>query len=211
MPSTTGKCRRLGRRQPVLAEPPPSPWIKAKPSPRVRDGGSATHRSSAASGPMRLRSGFKSTAQIDTMIDLALTGNYNAIVPEILAFQDTAAVDTAAYWDSDIVPMPATSSARIDPLAYLVQQAHANGLEVHPWLVAFRVLTWPPSGNARSPPIRMADDAAPGMNTDRESRQLLYLRRRSPARSLPDEHRPRAVRQLRDRCIHWDYIRYTQH
>ena len=32
--------------------------------------------------------GFKSQSQIDDMIDRALIGNYNAIVPEVLAYQD---------------------------------------------------------------------------------------------------------------------------
>ncbi|MFH0979929.1 MAG: family 10 glycosylhydrolase [Planctomycetota bacterium] len=95
--------------------------------------------------------GFKSTAEIDTMINWALTGNYNAIIPEILAYQDVSDTNSGhgAYWNSNIVPKAHDIVGGIDPLAELVQRAHAVGIEVHPWVVTLRVsLAWPPAGNA---------------------------------------------------------------
>ncbi|MFH0979930.1 MAG: family 10 glycosylhydrolase [Planctomycetota bacterium] len=93
--------------------------------------------------------GFKSTSQIDTLVSRAVTGRYNAIFAEVLAYQDTGSGGHGAYWNSAIVPKATDISGGIDPLAYLVQQAHASGLEVHAWLVPYRVSTsWPPNGNA---------------------------------------------------------------
>ncbi len=93
--------------------------------------------------------GFKSTADIDAMIMLARIGNYNAVIPEVLVYRDTAESGHGAYWNSSIVPKAGDIIGDIDPLAYLVQQAHANGIEVHPWVVPYLACSvWPPSGNA---------------------------------------------------------------
>ena len=94
--------------------------------------------------------GFKSTAEIDAMIAWALAGHYNAIVPEILAYQDVSDTESGhgAYWNSSLLPKAHDIIGGIDPLAYVIEQAHAVGLEVHPWVVTLRVsLTWPPAGN----------------------------------------------------------------
>ncbi|MFH1747166.1 MAG: family 10 glycosylhydrolase [Planctomycetota bacterium] len=94
-------------------------------------------------------SGFKSTSQIDLMVARAQTGNYNAIIAEVLAYHDTGSGGHGAYWNSDIVPKATDISGDIDPLAYLVSRAHAVGIEVHAWIVPYRVCTsWPPNGNS---------------------------------------------------------------
>jgi uncharacterized lipoprotein YddW (UPF0748 family) len=93
--------------------------------------------------------GFKSTAQIDAMVSAALTGNHNAIIVEVLAYHDNASAGHGAYWNSTIVPRAPDIVGGIDPLARVVQQAHANGIEVHAWLVPYRAAwLWPPGGNA---------------------------------------------------------------
>ncbi len=157
--------------------------------------------------------GFKSTAQIDTMINWALAGNYNAIVPEVLAYHDTGASAHGAYWDSNIVPMASDIVGGIDPLAYLVQQAHAHGLEVHCWLVAFRVsATWPPAGNATvaaHPEWLMTPRA--GMGTIATVGGYYTFDAGSPG---VQSYLMSIVRELCNNYeidgIHWDYIRYTQ-
>lgn len=157
-------------------------------------------------------SGFKSTTQIDTMIDLALAGNYNAIVPEVLAFHDNASNSHGAYWNSNIVPKANDISGGIDPLAYLVQQAHANGLEVHCWLVAFRVCsTWPPAGNATvaaHPEWLMVPKASMGTVAKVTSYYTF-----DPGSPHVQEYLMSIVRELCTNYeidgIHWDYIRYT--
>lgn len=95
--------------------------------------------------------GFKSTAEINTMVSRALSGNYNVIIAEVLAYQDTGASGHGRYWNSvsSTVPRASDISGGFDPLAYLVGQAHASGIEVYAWIVPYRVSTsWPPSGNS---------------------------------------------------------------
>ncbi len=159
--------------------------------------------------------GFKSAAEIDAMIARALEGNYNAILPEVLAFQDTGAGGHGAYWDSAIVPRASDISggSGFDPLAYLVQQAHANGLEVHPWLVTYRVSSsWPPAGNATlsaHPEWLMVSsgDMGGGPATINGYYTL------DPGSPDVQEYLISIVRELVSNYdidgIHWDYIRYT--
>lgn len=157
--------------------------------------------------------GFKSAAEIDAMINWALVGNYNAIIPEVLAFHDTGGSAHGAYWNSSIVPKAGDIVGGIDPLAYLVQQAHAAGLEVHCWLVAFRVSsTWPPSGNptvAAHPEWLMVPSAAIG--TLAKVGSYYTFDAGSPG---VQDYLMSIVRELVTSYdidgVHWDYIRYTQ-
>ena len=97
-------------------------------------------------------SGFKSTSEINTMVSRAAQGNYNAIFAEVLAYHDRGSSGHGAYWNSSILPKAADISGSFDPLAYLVTQAHAAGIEVHAWIVPYRVSTnWPPSYNTILP------------------------------------------------------------
>ncbi|MFH1745643.1 MAG: family 10 glycosylhydrolase [Planctomycetota bacterium] len=157
--------------------------------------------------------GFKSQSEIDDMVARAVEGNYNAILPEVLAFQDTGANGHGSYWDSDIVPRASDIIGSFDPLAYLVEQAHANNIEVHPWLVAFRVCSsWPPAGNAlvaAHPEWLMVvrDDMGGG------PAQVNSYYTFDPGSPDVQEYLMSIVRELVDNYeidgIHWDYIRYT--
>ena len=158
--------------------------------------------------------GFKSEAEIDTMVSWALAGNYNAIIPEILAFHDTGGSGHGAYWDSSIVPQASDISGGIDPLEYLIAQAHANGLEVHPWLVAFRVCSsWPPYGNSAvgaHPEWLMVPSADMGGGAAPIGSYYTF----DPGSPDVQEYLMSIVRELVSSYeidgIHWDYIRYTQ-
>ncbi len=159
--------------------------------------------------------GFKSAADIDDMIARALIGNYNAIVPEVLAYQDYSNTYSGhgAYWDSDIVPMAHDIAGGIDPLAYMVAQAHANGIEVHPWLVSFRVSTsWPPAGNeilSDHPEWLMVPRGDIGGGPATVSGKYTL----DPGSPDVQEYLMSIVRELVTNYeidgIHWDYIRYT--
>ena len=93
--------------------------------------------------------GFKSESQIQDMVARAGAGNYNALIVEVLAFHDRTGSGHGAYWDSSIVPRATDVSGGIDPLQRVIDVAHAAGLEVHAWLVPYRVCSsWPPSGNS---------------------------------------------------------------
>ncbi|MBN1490858.1 MAG: family 10 glycosylhydrolase [Phycisphaerae bacterium] len=158
--------------------------------------------------------GFKSQAEIDTMIARALTGRYNAIVAEVLAYQDTSGGGHGAYWHSSIVPWAAEVNVGFDPLAYLCQQAHAAGLEVHAWLVTYRVsMSWPPAGNttiAAHPEWIMVPQAAMGGGpVTIEGKYVL-----DPGSPDVQEYLVSIVRELVSNYpidgINFDYIRYTQ-
>lgn len=99
---------------------------------------------------MRSTRGYKSQAQVDVLVSRCVAGRYNAIVAEVLAYHDNTGGGHGAYWNSSIVPKAADiSPPTFNPLSYLCQQAHANGIEVHAWLVTYRACTvWPPSGNS---------------------------------------------------------------
>lgn len=156
--------------------------------------------------------GMQNAAQVDQMISLAVQGNYNAIVPEVLAYHDNQVGSHGAYWRSNIVPRSIYVTSSFDPLGYMVQQAHAHGLEVHCWLVAFRVSSvWPPAGNAflaghpewlKVPLASMGTVAPVGSYYEFD-----------PGSPGVQDYLASIVRELATDYeidgIHWDYIRYT--
>ena len=100
-------------------------------------------------------SGMGSQSEVNTMISKLVAGRYNAVIVQVLAYMDNAGgASHGAHWKSSIIPWSSRTTASFDPLGYLCQQAHANGIEVHAWLGGsgggmYRVSTaWPPSGNA---------------------------------------------------------------
>ena len=157
--------------------------------------------------------GYKGTAQIDTMISMAVAGNYNAVIPEVLAYHDNVGSGHGAYWNSSIVPKAHDIVGDFDPLEYMVTQAHANGLEVHPWLVAFRVSTsWPPAGNAiltAHPEWLMVPRGDIGGGPAPVDGKYTL----DPGSPDAQEYLMSIVRELVTNYevdgIHWDYIRYT--
>lgn len=158
--------------------------------------------------------GFKSTSQINSLVSRAVQGNYNVIIPEVLAYQDNSGSGHGAYWNSDIVPKATDISGGIDPLAYLVQQAHAQGIEVHAWLVTYRVCTsWPPSGNstvAAHPEWLMVPSTQIGGGPARIGSAYTF----DPGSPDVQEYLMSIVQELVTNYdidgINWDYIRYTQ-
>ena len=89
------------------------------------------------------------------MVSKLVAGKYNAVIVQVLAYMDHGTNAThGAYWKSSILPWSSYVTASFDPLAYLCQQAHANGIQVHAWMggsggAMYRVsLLWPPPANA---------------------------------------------------------------
>ncbi len=158
--------------------------------------------------------GYKSAAQIDALVGRAVEGRYNAIFPEVLAYQDSGSSAHGAYWDSAIVPMATDIQGGIDPLAYLVQQAHAQGIEVHAWLTTLRVSgSWPPANNptlAAHPEWIMVAQA--DMNTGPQLIGSDYTL--DPGSPDVQEYLISIVRELVSNYeldgIHWDRVRYEQ-
>jgi uncharacterized lipoprotein YddW (UPF0748 family) len=63
---------------------------------------------------------------IDTLVTRCRQAGLNTIIPDIL-------VRNTFLARSDLMPMAASIPDEFDPLAYLIERAHAAGLEVHPW------------------------------------------------------------------------------
>ncbi|MDB6029436.1 MAG: hypothetical protein JWM68_5659 [Verrucomicrobiales bacterium] len=97
--------------------------------------------------------GLTSQADVNTMVSTLVSGNYNAVVVQVEGYMDNSSASHGAHWKSAILPWSSRVTAGFDPLAYLCQQAHASGIEVHAWLGGsaasmYRVSnTWPPTGN----------------------------------------------------------------
>ncbi len=159
--------------------------------------------------------GFKSTSEIDTMIARAHTGNYNAIIAEVMAYQDSGTGAHGAYWNSSIIPKATDfSPSSLDPLTYLCQQAHAQNppIEVHAWLVTYRVCTaWPPANNSliQSKWIMVPQGNMGGGPATISGKYVL-----DPGSPDVQEYLVSIVRELVTNYpidgINWDYIRYEQ-
>ncbi|MDB6124954.1 MAG: hypothetical protein JWQ71_3947 [Pedosphaera sp.] len=98
--------------------------------------------------------GMSSTTEVDNMVSTLVSGHYNVVIVQVLGYMDNAVgASHGAHWKSNILPWSSRVKSTFDPLAYLCQQAHANGIEVHAWLggsgaAMYRVSTsFPPAGN----------------------------------------------------------------
>ncbi len=158
--------------------------------------------------------GFKSTTQINSLISRALAGNYNVIIAEVLAYHDNGSSGHGAYWNSSIVPKATDISGGIDPLAVLVTQAHANGIEVQAWIVPYRASTsWPPNNNTQltaHPEWLMVEQA----DMDGGPATIGGKYTLDPGSPDVQEYLVSIVRELVQNYaidgINLDYIRYTQ-
>lgn len=90
--------------------------------------------------------GAHSQADLDNIVARAVEGNYNVINFMVLWVHDPGAAAHGAYWNSSIVPRTTGFADPIDPLAYLVQQAHGVGIKVHVRVIPYVAsVTWPPN------------------------------------------------------------------
>ena len=88
--------------------------------------------------------GILSASQITTMVDTLSQAKYNVVIPEIRKAGD-------AYYNSAYEPRATNiiDPLPFDPLQDLIDKAHAAGVEVHGWLVAYRIWS---SGFGTPPP-----------------------------------------------------------
>ena len=84
--------------------------------------------------------GLKTRQQIDEMVETARAGSLNALVVQVRRRGNT-------YYPSAIDPWAPDADPGFDALAYLVERAHAAGLEVHAWATTLAIwnLDTPPA------------------------------------------------------------------
>lgn len=88
-------------------------------------------------GPMPSRAVWVSKAQFNTpetadaFIAQAKAANINVLVPNVYGHG-------SVMYESDEFPMPESVPEGFDPLAYLIENVHAEGMEVHPWFSVVR-------------------------------------------------------------------------
>jgi uncharacterized lipoprotein YddW (UPF0748 family) len=76
--------------------------------------------------------GIKSQSQIDELIETAQAGSFNAVAVQVRRRGDT-------YYPSAIDPWAPDATPGFDALAYLIQRAHAAGIEVHAWATTLAI------------------------------------------------------------------------
>src|SRR5262245_7363697 len=73
--------------------------------------------------------GMGSSNEVNTMVSTLASGHYNALIVQVLGYMDnTGANSHGAHWKSSILPWSPRVKSNFDPLTYLCQQAHANGI-----------------------------------------------------------------------------------
>lgn len=83
--------------------------------------------------------GFFTSQEVDATIAAAKKAGINALFIEVRKVAD-------AYYDSKIEPRGKQVPAGFDPLAYTIKKAHAEGIQVHAWVVVYRAWTGAKSG-----------------------------------------------------------------
>ncbi|MGC9335692.1 MAG: family 10 glycosylhydrolase, partial [Anaerolineae bacterium] len=76
--------------------------------------------------------GIKNRRQIDELIETANAGSFNALVVQVRRRGDT-------YYPSAIDPWAPDANPNFDALAYLIDRAHAAGIEVHAWATTLAI------------------------------------------------------------------------
>jgi uncharacterized lipoprotein YddW (UPF0748 family) len=80
--------------------------------------------------------GIKSPQQIDDLVETARAGNFNALMVQVRRRGNT-------YFPSTIDPWAPDASPGFDALQYLIERAHAAGIEVHAWATTLAIWNTP--------------------------------------------------------------------
>ena len=106
--------------------------------------------------------GFKNHNEVTEMVNSARSANFNALIVQVRKRGD-------AYYNSSIEPRAADIAPDYDPLADIIREAHAAGLEVHAWLAVYEV-----SHQVYSPaPTHIARAHPEWLMSDREGKTTL--------------------------------------
>lgn len=147
--------------------------------------------------------GMHTPDEIDRTIDAARTAGLNALVIEVRKAGE-------AYYDSEIEPKGPEVPVGFDPLAYTIEKCHAQGMQVHAWLVVYRV--WKGETMPADPKHVLA--AHPDWRTisfdgKTEAEEGVYL---DPGIPEYRDHFAAVCADIASRYavdgIHYDYVRY---
>ncbi len=149
--------------------------------------------------------GILSPSQVTALVNTAKTHHYNVIIPEVRKAGD-------AYYNSAYEPRASNilQPAPWDPLADLITKAHAEGIEVHAWIVTYRIwrTAWndPPSYHLWAQHPEWAMMSSTGGNNDGSS---YYL---DPGIPQVQDYVCKVVKDIVTKYdvdgINFDYIRY---
>lgn len=102
--------------------------------------------------------GYRNHPQVDELVANVLRANANTIVVQMRRHGDS-------WYNNSIEPRAADSrlapASEFDPLAYLIDRAHANGIKVHAWMVV--TVTCRPSDPLRGHPQHVCTSHGPGV------------------------------------------------
>ena len=133
---------------------------------------------------------------IDQVLARVERGHFNAIFVEVFVYG-------YAYYESDILEKYPDIAPGYNPLAYIIEQAHGRGIEVHAWLIA-----GPVGGGRRgpSPILSQNPDWAMVSLDDENSSWLNY--NRPDVRQFIGDIAVELVQEYDLDGIHFDYTRY---
>jgi uncharacterized lipoprotein YddW (UPF0748 family) len=74
--------------------------------------------------------GIKTPEEAEKLVETAKSANFNALLVQVRKRGDV-------YYASDIEPRASDIAPGFDPLAFLLEKAHAAGIQVHAWVVVY--------------------------------------------------------------------------
>lgn len=147
--------------------------------------------------------GMYTAEEIDRTLDAARTAGLNALIIEVRKVGD-------AYYSSEIEPKGPEVPEGFDPLAYTIEKAHGLGMQVHAWLVVYRV--WRGAEMPADPKHVLAahpDWRGIGYDGETEAEEGVFI---DPGIPAYREHFASVCADIAKRYavdgIHFDYVRY---
>ena len=166
-----------------------------------------------------VRHAISTPGRVDEVVDLASQLNFNTLLVQVRGRGD-------AFFKSDITPRAeelAATSPDFDPLARIIQRAHAQGLEVQAWINVY--LVWSAGELPRSP-LHVVNAHPDWISVRADGRRLvemlpedfeqqklegMYL---APGNPEVKRHLREIVREIVSQYdvdgIHLDYVRYPE-
>lgn len=146
--------------------------------------------------------GYFTASEIDASIAAAKKAGVNALFIQVRKNAD-------AYYNSKIEAHASNIAADFDPLAYTIEKAHAQGIQVHAWVNAFRVASTAPPTDPKHITHVHPDWINKSFDGQTRGGEGVYLDPGVPAAS---DYVAKIMLDIATRYkldgIQWDYIRY---